>query len=96
MLRYKKIRVGSGYIEALSIKLLSKNFILLKGSRGYVMCGYLDLKAAEKFKDVAVKILGVSSIGQALREKFYSCSLSAKRLGIYKGQPVREVLRIVV
>ena len=58
----KKVKVGKKYIEAVLIKLLDKNLILLRGSRGYVMCGYLNLKAAEKFKEAAVKITGVSTI----------------------------------
>ena len=92
---HKKIKVGKICIEAFLIKLLSKNFILLKGSRGYVMCGYLNLKAAEKFKDVAIKITGVSTIEQALQTTVHSCTSSARRLGIYKGQPIKKVLRII-
>jgi len=95
MLRYKKIKVGRKYIEAISIRLLSKNLILLKGRKGYIMCGYLNLKAAEKFKDVAVKIVGVATIEEALKVNIQSCTSSAKRLGISKGQPVKEILGII-
>jgi len=95
MLRYKKIKVGRKYIEAISIRLLSKNLILLKGRKGYIMCGYLNLKAAEKFKDVAVKIVGVATIEEALKVSIQSCTSSAKRLGISKGQPVKEILGII-
>lgn len=95
MLKYRKIRVGKRYIEAVLIKLLSKNFILLKGKKGYIMCGYLNLNVAEKFKDAAIKITGISSIKQALEAKVSGLTRSAKRLGIYKGQPVRDVIRII-
>lgn len=95
MLRYKKIRVGKKYIEAIWVKLQSKNFILLKGSRGYVMCGYLNLRVAEKFKDTAIKITGVSTIQEALKTTVHSATRPARRLGIYKGQPVKDVLRII-
>lgn len=77
------------------IRLLTKNLILLKGRKGYIMCGYLNLKAAEKFKDVAVKIVGVATIEEALEASIQSCTSSAKRLGIFKGQPVKEVLKII-
>ena len=77
------------------INLQSKNFILLKGRNGYVMCGYLNLKTAEKFKDVAIKIVGVSTIEEALKAKVHSCTSQAKRLGISKGQPVKETLKII-
>lgn len=95
MLRYKKIKVGKKFIEGLSIKLLSKSFVLLRGRRGYVMCGYLNLKVAGKFKDVAIKIVGVATIEEALKATVYSQTAQARKLGIYKGQPVKEVLGII-
>ena len=95
MLKRKEIKVGKRYIEAVLIKLLSKDFILLKGSQGYVMCGYLNLKVAEKFKDVAIKIVGASSIKQALKSTVHSSTSAARKLGVYKGQPIREVLKII-
>lgn len=82
-------------MQAVSIKLFAKSFILLKGSKGYVMCGYLDLKAAEKFNDAAVRITGVATISQALKAKVDSCTRAAKKLGIYKGQPIKEVVEVI-
>lgn len=93
MIKHKKIKVGKKFIEAVWINLQSKNLILLRGSRGYVMCGYLNMKAAERFKDVAVKITGISTIEEALKTSVHSCTNPARKLGIYKGQPIKEVLR---
>jgi uncharacterized protein YunC (DUF1805 family) len=95
MLITKKIRVGKNYILAVQLRLLSKKLIILRGSKGYVMCGYLNLRVAEKFKDTAVKITGVSTIQEALRVRVHSCTRQAKRLGIYKGQPVKHALTII-
>ena len=96
MIRCKKIKIGRKYIEAFLISLQSKNLILLRGSRGYAMCGYLNLKAAERFKDAAIKITGISTIEEALKTSVHSCTNSARKLGIYKGQLIREVLKIIV
>ena len=95
MIKCRKIKIGGKYIEAFLLSLQSKNLILLKGSRGYVMCGYLNLKAAERFKDAAIKITGISTIEEALKTSVHSCTSSARRLGIYKGQPIKEVLKII-
>lgn len=95
MLQHRKIRIGKKSIEAVVFKLASKNLIVIKGREGYIMCGYLDLKAAEKFKDLAVKITGVSTIADALKARVYSATSRARRLGIYRGQPIKEVLRII-
>ncbi len=96
MARNKKIKAKRKFIEALLVPLLSKNLILLRGSKGYVMCGYLNLRVAEKFKDAAVKIVGVKTIKDALSAKVHSCTSAAKKLGIRKGQLVKDVLKIIV
>lgn len=95
MLKHKKIRIGKVYIDAIWVKLFRKNFILLKGSKGYVMCGYLNLKVAQKSKDVAIKVTGVSTIEDVLRASVHSCTSSARKLSIYKGQPIKEALKII-
>ncbi|MFA6282378.1 MAG: DUF1805 domain-containing protein [Candidatus Omnitrophota bacterium] len=95
MLITKKIKVGEKYIEAIEMKLQTKNLILLRGDKGYIMCGYLNLEAAEKFNDVAVKITGVSTIDDALKTQVHSCTSAAKALGIKDGQPINEVLSII-
>jgi len=91
----KKIKIGKKYIQALSLKLGSKTLIVLAGKKGYIMCGYLDMKAANKFKDVAIKVVGVVNIKQALDSYVYSASWAAKKLGIRKGQPIKDVLKII-
>ena len=95
MLRYKKIRIGKKYLEALLFGLTTKRIIIIKGSKGYIMCGYLDLKVAEKFNDVAAKVTGVTNIEDVLKTTVYSCTKQARALGIHKGQPVKEVLKFI-
>jgi uncharacterized protein YunC (DUF1805 family) len=95
MIKHKKIKIGKKYIDAFLIKLLTKNLILLKARKGYIMCGYLDLAVAEKFGDAAVRITGVSTIAGALNANVYSCTTNAKRLGIIEGQPIKEVLKLI-
>lgn len=79
----------------LALKLQSKNLIILRGSQGYVMCGYLDISIAEKFQDIAIRITGVSSIEQALEACADSCTSSAEKLGIHKGQPIKDILPLI-
>lgn len=77
---------------AIDLRLLDKHLIVLRGSKGYIMCGYLNLKAADKFGDCAVKITGVSSIQESLRARVHSCSRQARKIGIYKGQLIKDIL----
>lgn len=96
MLISRKIKVNKGYIQALCLGLRSKNLIVLRGKKGYVMCGYLNLAVANKFGDVAIMITGASSIKDALGAKVNQVSKAAKKLGIVKNQPIKDVLKIIV
>ena len=95
MLVSRKIKVGKKNILAVLVKLASKNLIVLRGSRGYVMCGYLNLAAANKFGDVAVVVTGASSISQALKVRVHSVSTQARKIGIKKGDLIKDVLKII-
>ena len=96
MVKSRKIKIGKKYVLGICLKLTSKNLIVFSGRRGYVMCGYLNLKAADKLKDVAAKITGVSTINEALDANVHSATSAAKRLGIHKGQAIKDVLKIIV
>lgn len=95
MIKYKKIKVGKRYIEALLFSLSDKNLIVLKGRNGYIMCGYLNLKAARKFKDAAAMITGVSTIAGALKAEISAVTPGAAKIGMHKNQPVKEALKII-
>lgn len=92
----KRIKVGEKYVDAFLINLLAKNLIVLRGSKGYVMCGYLNLDAADKFKEAAIKIINVFTIKEALLSKVFACSFAAKKMGVYENQPIKDVLKIIV
>jgi len=91
----KKIKVGRKTIVGLTLPLQTKNLIVLRGAKGYIMCGYLDMNAADKFNDVAIKVTGVSTIEDALAATAVSVSRAAVSLGVSPGQPIREVLEII-
>ncbi len=95
MLIIKKIKTAKGYILALQLRLSEKKLIVLRGRKGYIMCGYLNLKIADKFGDCASIITGVSNIQEALKANIYSVSKKAKKMGIRKGHKVKEVLAII-
>lgn len=92
MFVHKKMKVGKSTVEAFLVTLLSKKLILLKAKNGYVMCGYIDLRVAEKFGDAAVKITGVSTVRGAVNSTVVGCTSRARQLGVRKGQPVKDAL----
>jgi len=92
----KKLKIGKKSLKTLCCKLGKKNLVVIKGEKGYVMCGYLNMKAANTFGDVAVKITGVASIDDALNARAYSVARAARSLGIRRNQPIKDVLAIIV
>ena len=96
MIEHKILKVGSKTAEAIRFKIGAKNLIVIKGRRGYVMCGYLDLRTADKFNEAAVIVSGVSTISDMIKGRVFNLSSEAKKLGIYKNQPIRDVLEIIV
>ncbi len=95
MLKYKKIKIGKKIVEGICLHLASKNLIVIRAKRGYIMCGYLNMKVARMFKDVAIKVKGVSNISDVLKAKVSDLTLEAKKLGIYKNQPIKDVLKLI-
>lgn len=59
------------------------------------MCGYLDLAVAQKFHEPAIRIVGVSTIKEALESTVFECTAEAAKLGIYKNQPIKQVLKLI-
>jgi uncharacterized protein YunC (DUF1805 family) len=93
MAALKRIKVGKKYLLGLAMKLGQKNLVVVAGARGYVMCGYLNLSAANKFKDTAVKVTGVATVADALKGHVHSCTREALKKGIRPGQRVRDILK---
>lgn len=92
-IKLKKIKIGNNSLIAFSLQLQKKSFVLIRGTKGYIMCGYLDLRIADKFGDTAIKVVGVKSITEALRARAYSLSKKAKSMGLRRNQPIKEILK---
>lgn len=95
MIITETLHTRHGAIEAICITLQSKNFLVLRGTKGYVMCGYLNMDAANKFNDVAIKITGISSLEEALKAVAVEVSVAAQAAGIKIGTPVKEILELI-
>jgi uncharacterized protein YunC (DUF1805 family) len=68
------------------------NLVFIKGDKGFVMCGYLNLETAEKLKNIAVLAVGVKTADDMLNAVVANATSYARALGISAGMPVREAL----
>lgn len=66
--------------------------LLIKGEKGFVMCGYLDVDVAERVGLAAAIVTGVSSFEDVLNAEIKVATSKAKELGLEPGQIVREVI----
>ncbi len=68
------------------------NLILIKGEKGFVMCGYLSTGVAEKVGFAAAVVSGVNSFEDVLNAEIKFATKAANELGVEAGQIVREVI----
>lgn len=88
----EQIDLENGTCIGVNFDLQNAPLILIKADKGFVMCGYLNLGAAERVGDVACKVSGVSNFDEALDAKIVELTENAKRIGIQKGMTGREAL----
>ncbi|EQD44567.1 protein containing DUF1805 [mine drainage metagenome] len=65
---------------------------MLKGKKGYVMCGYLNMETAEKLGDIAVRVKGVKDAETILESQVEAVSTRAHELGIEVGMPIKSII----
>ena len=70
------------------------NMLVLVGSKGYIMCGYLNQEAAAKFGDAAC-VIGGSSFEELLANPVKAVLPEAEKLGIRIGMTGEEVCGIL-
>lgn len=70
--------------------------VLLKGKKGFVMCGYLNLEVAERLGAVAGIVSGVSNFEDVLNAEIKSATTKAKELGLKPGKVVKTVIGALI
>ncbi len=70
----------------------SPPLILVYGRKGFAMCGFLNLDAAEKVGVVAVMSSGVSSIEDLLNAEVKGATSRALERGVRVGDKVADAL----
>ncbi len=70
--------------------------VILKGLKGFVMCGYLNIEVAEKLGAAAAIVSGVSSFEDVLNAEIKSATTNAKKLGLEPGKVVKTVIGVLI
>ncbi len=79
---------------ALGIKIELGNapLLLIKAEKGFVMCGFLNVSAADSVGEAAARVSGVNSFEEVLEARIVEATEKAKGLGITEGLTGREAL----
>ena len=79
----------------LKVRMPNANLLLIVGEKGYIMCGYLDIGAAEKLGDAACIVTGVSTFHDVLKSEVKSLTSKAEELGVREGMVGEQALEIL-
>lgn len=66
--------------------------LLIKGEKGFVMCGYLNMEAAEKLGAAAAVVSSVKTFEDVLNAEIKAVTSMAKELGLGPGKKVKDVI----
>ena len=92
----EKIRIGNRICDGFYISAVPAPLLMIRApSGGFLMCGYLDMAAAEKLGASAAKVKGVSSFEEMLDAEVADVSPAAEEKGVSKGMTGREALRFL-
>jgi uncharacterized protein YunC (DUF1805 family) len=89
------VKIASKSYTYVKIEMMGAPLVLLKGEKGFVMCGYLNLEAAEKLNDIAVRVTGVKDLESLLNAKVVGVTTGGKGLGIKEGDKVSNILYLL-
>ncbi|MFC3749175.1 YunC family protein [Paenibacillus sp. GCM10012306] len=96
MVTLEPITVGDHVLVGVEVKLPKTTLLTISTSRGYIMCGALDVGLLnEKLSDrgiIAARAVGVRTLAQLLEAPLESVTIEAENLGIHPGMPGSEAL----
>lgn len=98
MINVSNVNSSGVNMTGLSISLPSgeshAEMLLIFCKKGYIMCGYLNMAASDKFEDTAVIISG-NSLEELLNNPVKAVSQKAEALGIKIGMTGAEAAAIM-
>lgn len=93
MFEIDKIEVDGGSFLGLKVAFEGlPPLLLIKGEKGFVMCGYLNIDVAERLGAAAAIVSGVNSFEDVLNAEIKAATSKAEALGLEPGNVVRTVL----
>jgi len=81
--------------KGVRIELHNAPMIAVFAPKGFIMCGYLNLLAADRAGEAACVVTGVKSFEDIMKGKIRATTKAARALGIKSGMTGREALALM-
>jgi uncharacterized protein YunC (DUF1805 family) len=91
----RDISLGKKSAVGYQIDLPGAPLLVARGKKGFVMCGYLDVKAADKFGTAAAVVRGVKTVDELMEKTVSDVSEAAAKAGVKSGMTGRQALAIL-
>jgi len=95
-MKMQTISLGKGEVTGYCINLGNAPLLIIQAKKGYVMCGYLNMNAANKYGDIAGKVAGVKTFDDMLNADVVEVSENAKLAGLKQGINVKDFLNVLL
>lgn len=100
MVTLEPVQVGDYVLVGVEVKLPKTTLLSISTSRGYIMCGALDIGLLnETLSDrqiIAARAVGVRTLPQLLAAPLESVTIEAEKLGIVPGMTGAEALLLMM
>ncbi len=74
----------------------SPPLVVVVGERGFVMCGFLNVDAAERLSVTAAMVSGVKTFDDVLDAEVKAVTSKAEAVGIRRGMKGREAVKLLL
>ncbi|AIQ28612.1 MULTISPECIES: YunC family protein [Paenibacillus] len=100
MVTLEPVQVGDYVLVGVEVKLPKTTLLSISTSRGYIMCGALDIgllnNTLSDRQIIAARAVGVRTLPQLLAAPLESVTIEAEKLGIVPGMTGAEALLLMV
>ena len=95
-MKTQPISLEKGEATGYCIDLGNAPLLIIQAKKGYIMCGYLNMNAANKLGDIAGKVTGVKTFDDMLNADVVDLSENAKLAGLTQGMNVKDFLNALL
>lgn len=86
MVEVTQVKINDFVSLGIRVELFKTPLLLIRAPKGFLMCGYLNLEAAQTLGDAAALVRGVNSFQEMLDAKVVGLTTGAEILGVKVGE----------